>query len=239
VKNHVLITGADRGLGLCLVKIFLENGYSVIAGKHNKKLIELDSLKDKHVGDLETVDLDVGNDDSVRKCCERTLQVTDALDIIINNAAVLGDVKRNIEDELDFDEITNTMNINTLGPLRIANVFYPLLMKSGDGLLVNISSEAGSIGQCGRNAWFGYCMSKAALNMQSVLLHNYMKEKGGQILILHPGWMKTAIKGTRDDAADYEPDESAEKIFRIISDRKKYGSENPVFIDINGKPQLW
>jgi NAD(P)-dependent dehydrogenase (short-subunit alcohol dehydrogenase family) len=237
--EYVLITGADRGLGLCLVRTFLENGFFVMAGRHNKKLNDLDVLNERFGGKLRVADLDVGDDASVKRFYEITLKFTGAIDIIINNAAVLGDVETTIEGDLDFNGISNTMNINALGPLRMTNAFVPLLMKSRIRLLVNISSEAGSMGQCERNAWFGYCMSKAALNMQSVLLHNYFMDRGCRVLIIHPGWMKTAIKGVRDDEADYEPAESAVKIFGIIRNRKKYESKKPVFIDINERPLVW
>ncbi len=85
----------------------------------------------------------------------------------------------------------------------------------------------------------GYCMSKSALNMQSVLLHNHIYDKGGQVIVIHPGWMKTTIKGSLEKNADYHPDESAGKIYGIVTDHKRYHSSKPAFIDLNEKTQLW
>lgn len=70
-------------------------------------------------------------------------------------------------------------NTNTLGTLRVTNSLIPLIVKSSDKLIVNISSEAGSISTCQRSSWYAYCMSKAALNMQSAIIHNSLKELGG------------------------------------------------------------
>lgn len=73
-------------------------------------------------------------------------------------------------------------------------------------VIVNISSEAGSIGECWRDREFDYCMSKAALNMQSVLLQKYLKSEGIKVLAIHPGWMRTDMGGAE---ADISPDTSA------------------------------
>ena len=73
--------------------------------------------------------------------------------------------------------------------------FLPLLEKSGLKLIINILSEAGSVADCRRENQFAYCMSKAALNMQSKILQNYLKPRGFKILAIHPGWIRTNMGG--------------------------------------------
>ena len=104
------------------------------------------------------------------------------------------------------------------------------------GLLVLISSEAGSIGKNWRPSEYGYCMSKAALNMFSQLLsvRENQRESGIQVIVLHPGWMRTDMGGPN---ADISADEAAAQIVKTLSAR--HGQLGPPFIDRFGKAMGW
>jgi NAD(P)-dependent dehydrogenase (short-subunit alcohol dehydrogenase family) len=220
-KPTVLITGAGRGLGLCLARRFRDGGFLVYAGIRAPSI----GLKALAGPDLHELELDVSDDRSVNAAAGSL----SALDILINNAAICEDEGGRIE-SLDFERVANIMNVNVYGPLRVTKAFLPLLRAGGMKTIANISSEAGSISDCWRKGMFGYCMSKASLNMQSKLLHNYLHEEGFRILSIHPGWMKTDMGGKN---AEIEPEEAAEGIYEIIKNRDAEGKD--LYIDYKGK----
>jgi NAD(P)-dependent dehydrogenase (short-subunit alcohol dehydrogenase family) len=231
VKEIVFITGADRGLGYALTEKYLEMGSFVAAGKFFSHSPSLDSLKKTYPDSLEVIDLDVSDIDSVKSAYSKFKTKFDRLDILINNAGVVGDIKSTIYDEIDYDDIINTIQINTLGPLRMINIFIQSILSSKRKLIVNISSEAGSIENCYRTNWFGYSISKSGLNMESNLLQNELREKGVQVLLFHPGWLRTMMNGKLDERAPTLPEEAAERLVNNINKYKRYNLEHPAYID--------
>ena len=101
-------------------------------------------------------------------------------------------------------------NVNALGALRLVSSFLPLLDAGQMKRLCFVSSEAGSIGASKRTGWFGYCMSKAALNMAVKNLSNDLSSQGFSFRLYHPGWLKTYMSGTKNEHASMEPEEGAE-----------------------------
>ncbi|MCR2805563.1 SDR family NAD(P)-dependent oxidoreductase [Paenibacillus soyae] len=238
MKKWAFVTGADRGVGLSLVKRLLERDYLVFGGQYSENGSELTQLEASCQGKLKIIPLDIG--DPVDKAAESVYAVTDRLDILINNAAILGDIHATIQDELDFEEIERVFRVNALGSLRMSNKLMGLLLASESKLLVNISSEAGSIGNCWRTAWFGYCMSKASLNMQSMLIHNEIAPLGGKVIVLHPGHVQTFMQGKLDVTGKLTPDESSERIMRLIDSRLEADpSEELTLLDEQGIVMPW
>jgi NAD(P)-dependent dehydrogenase (short-subunit alcohol dehydrogenase family) len=233
------VTGADRGLGLALVEELLHQQYKVFAGRFLHDWNGLDQLKKQYPTQLELVDLDIADDTSVKEAMKFITQRTAKLDLLINNAAILGDIKATIMDELDFTEMQAVFNVNTLGALRVSNALMPLILLGNQKQIVNISSEAGSIGACYRTSWFAYSMSKAAMNMQSALIHNLLKELGGQVLVIHPGWVKTYMEGDFNKAAALTSEQSAQYIVQTIHNQQHYKSDRPAYVDYEGKELLW
>lgn len=240
-QRWALVSGADRGLGLALAKGLLERGYGVFAGLLLEKGDAHKELEKAYSGRLRFVTLDIASDVSVEQTYERVQEETGVLDILVNNAAILGNISATVEDELDFAEMEQVFKVNTLGSLRMSNRFVPLLMDSRDKLIVNISSEAGSIGDCWRNSWYAYCMSKAALNMQSMLIHNQLSPKGGRVMVIHPGHVKTFMQGKLDTAGKLIPEESAGSILDLVDKRlaPDYAGETMALLDYSGQVLPW
>ncbi|WEK53536.1 MAG: SDR family oxidoreductase [Candidatus Cohnella colombiensis] len=236
---YALVTGADRGLGYALVKQLLHRQYNVIASQYMRDQGQLDQLANEYEGKLTLVQLDVANDHSVAQAAKTIATLTDKLDILINNAGVLGDTEATIHEPLNFNEMQQVFNVNSLGPLRVVNALAPLVLASDRKLIVNISSEAGSIAECERTSWFGYCMSKAALNMQSALIHNQIKSAGGQLLLLHPGWVQSYMHGSLNLEADLSADESASQIVNRIFEFKATPTNKPIYMDYLGNLLPW
>jgi NAD(P)-dependent dehydrogenase (short-subunit alcohol dehydrogenase family) len=239
MDKFAFVTGTDHGLGFELVKILLTKGYTVFAGCYSNMFHGYQDLSRDYNKTLHLLHLDVSDTDSVKSAKASILKVTDKLDLLINNAAVLGDINLTIEDEIDFEELEHVIKVNTLGTLKVTNAMFPLLLKSEDKLIVTISSEAGSIRDCQRNSWFGYCMSKSALNMESVLVQNQFKNYNGQVMVIHPGWMQTYMRGVLDENAELTPEYSAECIMNLIQNREQYRSDKAVYLDYLGNKMNW
>lgn len=229
MPNAVFVTGADKGLGFALARAFVQADYQVFAGQYAESAA-LNALAEEHREGLCVVPLDVTKLDSVKTAYETVKSKTDVLDILINNAAIyLRD--RDIElEQLDLEVVEGTMDTNAYGPLRMTQQFLPLLEGGQGKKIINISSEAGSITDCTRTSWFGYNMSKAALNMQSQILQNYLKPRGFRVLAVHPGWMNTDMGG--ENAPD-APADIASRILRLATDVEMAG--DALFVTADGE----
>ena len=230
----VFITGADKGLGFSLVQRFLQEGTRVFAGQYDQNS-NLSQLAESFAQTLTPVPLDVTQMDSVRQAASRVAELTLALDLLINNAAVMLETRTPLP-ELDLTRLPllTTLDVNTFGPLRVVQQFLPLLEKGDRKLIINISSEAGSIADCRRESEFAYSMSKAALNMQSRILQNYLKPHGFKILAVHPGWIRTDMGGAE---ATIDAGEAAEGIFRLAE--KDWHPDDAIYMDYRGQPLPW
>jgi len=240
MSRSVCITGADRGLGFELTLNFLERGYTVFAGKYLAEWKDLDGLEERYGDRIVPVHMDVSSDDSVKRVGAFISERTEKLDMLINNAGILLDRDATVYDELNFDNMMKEYDVNSIGPLRMTHALARLLMNSEGKLVVNISSEAGQIQQPLREGWYGYCMSKAALNIQSNILHNHLKKEGGRVIAVYPGWMQTYMNGKLDTTAEFTPKQAAANIAETIV---RLGAEElgdrPLFVNNKGERMEW
>lgn len=238
LKNMtVCVTGTDRGIGLALVRELLSAGNTVFSGGVGPRTEEHGLLEERYHGRFHHFGLDVGSDRSVAEAAAFIRERTASLDLLVNNAAVLGETAKTILEPLDFEEIQRVMNVTALGAIRMTNALIGPVMRGGK-LVVQISSEAGSISGCYREAWFGYCMAKAALNMGSAIVHNAILPEGGRVLLLHPGWVKTWMSGIWNPAGTYTPEEAAAFILRRIEERGGEIRDRPIFLEADTGNEL-
>lgn len=180
---RVVITGANRGIGLALAKVYADRGDDVLAVCRSASPA-LEALPVTVCAGV-----DVTDDESVARFAG---DIGDgSIDVLINNAGIL-----NVEtfDKLDFDGIRRQFEVNTLGPLRMTKA---LETKFADGAkVVIVTSRVGSIGDNGFGGIYGYRMSKAAVNMAGANLAIDFKERGIPVLLLHPGMVETDMGGT-------------------------------------------
>lgn len=243
----VVITGADRGLGYELTRQYVERGDIVFAGKFRTKWNLLEELQAKYPDRLTIVEMDVSSTESVRAAAEVIKAATKSIDILINNAGVwLSENSGTIlEDKFDYEKMMAEININALGALRVTQALIMPILNSFDRLIANVSSEAASITGCYKDSQPGYCMSKAAMNMQSCIVLNGIKRYGGQVLNLHPGSMQSVI--SKSPARDAEmiplpedikfyvtPAETAEAFIKILDEPERFASDKPGFINYRG-----
>lgn len=241
--KHAVVTGADRGLGFALTEQLLAAGYTVFAGRYLEAWDALDQLRREAGERLVPLALDIGSDESVRRAAAAIAARTGSVDLLVNNGGIAGHQDDNIFGEIDYEAIRRMYDVNALGPLRMAHALQALLVAGGDKLVVNISSEAGQINQTWREGWYGYCMSKAALNIQSNILHNQLRGRGGKVLVIHPGWMKSYMSGKLNEEAAITTEEAATGILRVIgeyvADEDAAARPHPAFRDYSGAEMSW
>ena len=233
--KYALVTGCDHGLGPAPADGLEDLGWRVVRCSlgGEEKAAERD-------GGRCTLRMDISRDDSVRAAAAQASALLPRLDLLVNNAAILGDMEKTLGEDIDTQEILRVFNVNALGTLRVTNAMTPLLKRSRSPVVLNISSEAGSIGTCWRRGWWGYCMSKAANNMQGAIAHNAIRPFGGRVIQMHPGHVATYMRGHLDETARFTPVEAAGRILRtLFSPGLKAADDHPLFIDLDGKEMSW
>lgn len=201
------VTGADRGLGYSLCEVLLEQDVCVFAGRFMPGWTELDALRETYPERLHIVELDVSDMASVREAVQFTEKRASQVDLLINNAGIAG-TTGSLGEEMDYGKANRLFNVNSLGPLRMTEMFLPL-MRNGMKRLCFISSEAGSVSVCSRVEMFAYTMSKTALNMAIRHMHNQLHAEGFTFRVYHPGWLRSYMSGKKNENATVEPRDSA------------------------------
>lgn len=230
MSQNVMITGAGKavGLGFNLVLRYLESGDNVVA-TIRKPCPELDELKNQYGDRLTILTMDISNTESVQTAAAELSRILDHLDLLINNAvSVSPDCDKGFFDA-DLDYIARTVDITAVGAMRVIKAFYPFLIKSDKiALIMNISSEAGSISKCYRTNLIDYGMAKAALNMATMNLYNtFRNDMAVNIFCVHPGWIRT--DGRADNHAPLSSYEAAE-ILRELFEKKRNDFDSHRFI---------
>ena len=221
MADIVMVTGTGRSyaLGYNLVLRYLEAGDTVIA-TIRKPSPDIETLVEKYGDRLIVATMDLLDTPSVKAAADEVSGRVDYIDILINNAVgVAPDVDKGFFDA-DLDNIPRTLDLISVGTLRVIKAFYPLLVRSvGTALIMNISSEAGSIEKCYRTTGMDYGMGKAALNMATMYLYNTFKdERKVNIFAVHPGWIRT--NGKDDNPAPLSSYEAAGILKDLFAERR-------------------
>jgi NAD(P)-dependent dehydrogenase (short-subunit alcohol dehydrogenase family) len=211
MPNIVLVSGADRGLGYSLCEGLLALDWVVFAGQYMPAWTDLAALQVRYPHTLHVLPLDVQSIDSARAAAQAVRERVNRLDMLINNAGVITHTLPPISEAQDYAEIQRVIDVNSLGPVRMVEACLPLLQRSAMKRLCFVSSEAGSIARCKRTSWYGYCMSKAALNMAVKIMFNQLRPEGFTFRLYHPGWMRTYMSGMKATQGEMEPNEAAAK----------------------------
>jgi len=223
----VLITGANRGIGLEFARQYGRDGWRVIATCRNPiGLGELASID----GDIEVHGLDVTDHAQVDRLAAE-LQGT-AIDVLINNAGVYGP-KDMAAETMDFAAWEQVLRVNTLAPFKVATAFAGHVAGSEQKKLVNISSRMGSLEGTASGGEYIYRSSKAALNKT---MQTLARDIGGGIImaLFHPGWVRTDMGGAE---ADIDVETSVTGMRRVIEGLT--APDNGAFFDYDGTPVPW
>lgn len=187
---RVLITGANRGIGLELTRQYLARGASVEATARRPD--DARALRDLATsGDLRVHALDVTDDASAAALARALGDV--GLDLLVSNAGVYGD--RDDLAALDLAEVASVIQTNAVGTLRVAAALLPALRRGATRKIAGITSGMGSIGDNRSGGAYGYRMSKAALNMALKTLAIDLAPERFTVVAVNPGWVKTDMGG--------------------------------------------
>lgn len=224
----ILITGANRGIGLGLARHAAERGFSVIGTARNPEQADELQAVASRVEQLHTDSVDSVN------ALAQTLK-GESIDILVNNAGIFPHECDDIND-LDLDALQRVIQTNTLGPIMLTRALIPNLERSERKTAVSISSNLGSITDAskGQMGYLGYRTSKAALNMANAVMANQLKPKGISCVVFHPGWVKTDMGG---QAATLKPEDSTRSIMDTIEGLSMGDSGR--FLDYRGKELPW
>jgi NAD(P)-dependent dehydrogenase (short-subunit alcohol dehydrogenase family) len=224
-----VVTGANRGIGLELVRQLLARGEEVHAAVREPG--RADVLRALAGGELLRIHrLDQLEPDGVQALAAGLAGAP--VDLLVNNAGVYGGSRQHLSD-LDFEEAVRTYRINALGPLRVTLALLANL-KAARGKVIHVTSGMGSIADNRSGAFYSYRMSKAALNMMSRNLAVDLRGAGVASAVINPGWVQTDMGGP---SAPTPVEESVGGMLREIDafDLDRTGA----FLDWKGRPYPW
>ena len=190
-NKTALVTGSNRGIGFAIAQGLLAKGCNVIVTA--RSLNSAQQAAEKLQGTTIPIELEVSDDESIDRAAKTLSQSIDRLDVLINNAGVYPDKDVNIL-TISRKLLDSTFNINTFGPIRMVQAFLPLLEKSHDARIVNISSGYGEINGLSANVP-SYCLSKLALNGATIMLAQLLQSKSIAVNSICPGWVRTDMGG--------------------------------------------
>jgi len=223
MKTH-LVTGANRGIGLALARNLTARGDTVIAVcRHGSEELQ-------QTGARVEAGIDVTDGDALAGLARRLHGVR--LDTLVLNAGILGKESLGSIDADGFDRIRQQLEVNALGPLRVAQA---LLGQLGDGSKVGIiTSRMGSVADNGSGGYYGYRASKAAVNAIGKSLALDLAPRGIAVFLLHPGYVATDMVG---GTGDVSPAESAAQLIARLDGLSL--RETGTFWHANGSALPW
>ncbi|QOL24485.1 SDR family NAD(P)-dependent oxidoreductase [Thalassotalea sp. LPB0316] len=221
MTKHVVITGANRGIGLAMVSCFKSLGYRV-TGVCRQTSAELASAADQVIEQI-----DVAKTEDVVKLANSLTGLP--IDVLVCNAGILRDESLG---DLNLATIRDQFEVNALAPLNIVDKLQALLVDGGK--VAMITSRMGSIADNGSGGRYGYRMSKAALNAASMSLAHDLAPREIAVGIYHPGYVQTDMVGGR---GDIPASEAAMRLVGLIDGLTM--AETGVFKHSNGQVLPW
>ncbi len=226
----ILITGANRGLGLEFVRQYASTDVTILACcRDPKDAKELQDLQKQH-SNIRIYPLDISKTQDIQTLAS---QIQEPIDILINNAGMLE--KEEGLGNLSTDAFLQTFLVNSVAPIKMTEAFTKHVANSNRKLIVCISSTMGSISENTSGGYYSYRSSKAALNMVMKSAAIDLSAQGIKVLLLHPGWVKTRMGGPE---AAIEPVTSITGMRKVIENYKPTPGE-VIFYRFDGETVAW
>jgi len=210
----ILVTGANKGIGLEICRQLARDGHHVVLsarslerGQAAVAALAKEKLK------VEFLHLDTADETSIQTAATELKKRLKALNVLINNAAILNDWQGTILKTTAAD-LRDTLATNTIGPILLTLALLPLLEAGKPARVINVSSQLGSV-QNMTDGWASYGISKAALNAATRKLAEALKPRGISVNAASPGWVRTEM-GTEN--APLTVEQGAKNITRLITD---------------------
>jgi NAD(P)-dependent dehydrogenase (short-subunit alcohol dehydrogenase family) len=193
MQKAILITGANRGLGLEFCRQYAEAGWRVIAACRAPDQADALSALARDYPDVQMEALDVADFGAIDALSARLSD--ECVDILLNNAGVYGDQAGCGLGQLDYQRWAATLRVNTMAPVKMVEAFLPQLERGQHPLIAAVSSLMGSMTDNSSGGSLLYRSSKAGLNAGMKSLAIDLRPRGIGVLILHPGWVRTDMGG--------------------------------------------
>jgi NAD(P)-dependent dehydrogenase (short-subunit alcohol dehydrogenase family) len=231
-SRSVLVTGANRGLGLEFVRQYAQAGWKAYAACRSPKVAkELKALQDQHADRITVLSLDVTEAASVRTAAEKLRG--EPIDLLLNNAGVGGPPAQKIGG-FDYAAWAKVLDANVLGPARMIEAFVENVAKGRDKRIVTVTSRMGSIADNSSGGSYAYRSSKAGVNAAMKSFSIDLAPRGITCVVVHPGWVRTDMGGAGGKLA---PAESVKSLRALIADLTPRDSGK--FFNVDGEELPW
>ena len=228
----ILVTGANRGLGLEFARQYTADGWQVLAAcRAPADAKDLQKLAAGSGGRIRVLAMDVTDTASVRAAAK--LLDGEAIDVLLNNAGV-GSPRNQKLGSLDYAAWSRVLDTNTLGPMRCVEAFLEHVAQGGQKRIVTITSGMGSLEDNTSGGSYAYRTSKAAVNMVVRSLALDLAPRGITCIVMNPGWVRTDMGGS---GGKLSPAESIQAMRSVIASLKP--GDSGKFFNYNGKPYPW
>ena len=232
--QRILITGSNRGIGLALVKTYLEQGDVQIfaTARTPSNAADLQQLAESNP--ITILPLDLDDPDSIARLAQTLQAQTNGLDVLFNNAGIFPDEARSRQfGTLEQTAVAQVITTNSVGPLMLTQALVDLLQQGTNPRVLNVSSQMGSIARAGTSG-LAYRMSKAAMNMSAKVLANILQTEGITVVTTHPGHVATDMGGM---GAPVTPIESAQGLVALAN--RLSAADSGKFYDYKGAELPW
>ena len=190
----VLITGANKGIGFETARQLAKRGWHVVIGARKASAGQTAAKAIKQAsGSASFLDIDVSNSESIGRAAAEFQKQFDHLDVLINNAGIYPDEGLTIL-TISRQQLTETFQTNTFGPVAVTQAFLPFLRKASGKRIINVSSGYGQIEGLSANVP-SYCLSKLALNGVTLMFSDALRSEGIAVNSMCPGWVRTDMGG--------------------------------------------
>jgi NAD(P)-dependent dehydrogenase (short-subunit alcohol dehydrogenase family) len=239
--RRVVVTGANRGLGLEMTRQLLAAGHEVVAtAREPKPADELRKIVSCSGGRGSVVRLDVADPDTVGAAALHVGERFEAVDLLINNAGIWSApglperASAGALADLRAEPVLEVLRVNAVGPILVTQALAPLLAAAPASVVVNLSSGLGSIAGATGRGNVAYGMSKAALNMLTRHLAAELAGQGTVVVAMSPGWVATDMGGPQ---AALRPDESVRGLLNVVDALTP--AQSGAFLDHTGATLPW
>ena len=229
----VLITGANRGIGLEFVRQLAARGEQIFATCRNpNEALELYDLQMQYPDQVLITGLDVTDQQSIAESHQVISTETETLDLLINNAGI------NIDEggfgALDLETMQSILTVNSIAPMLSTQQYLDMIKEGSEPKIINISSIMGSLTNLQTTGNYSYSASKTALNMYSRRLSHDLRNAGVIVIMLHPGWVQTDMGGPN---ADITTEDSVKNMLQVIDSLSLLNSGG--YFDYTGQTIPW
>jgi NAD(P)-dependent dehydrogenase (short-subunit alcohol dehydrogenase family) len=226
----ILITSANRGLGLEFVRQYAADGWRIFAASRNPDAAsDLQKLARAHA--ITVFPMDVTDPAGIRRAAAGLDD--EPIDVLLNSAGIIGKPGQRVGN-IDYESWAQVLNVNTMGPLRVTEAFVEHVARSERKLIVTITSGLGSIADNTSGGSISYRTSKAAVNMAVRCAAIDLAPRGIACVLVNPGWVKTDMGGPN---APLTPSESVAALKRLIA---TFGlTHSGKFFHYDGREYAW